>query len=176
MFKLFNRENTPRIVDRVFMHTKNKWQYCQKLFAENSKTIFIGWFDETIGELENYFSHTLLSVSVVNARTIGRSQVSHCPVIFIEHHPIRKKEQQVLSELGLNEAIFLTALDEPLLRYFGGEKLMSIMEKLGMSEDEAIEHKMITQSIATAQEKIESKVSFEQSTRSQREWMERNIK
>jgi preprotein translocase subunit SecA len=50
-----------------------------------------------------------------------------------------------------------------------------MMESLGMKEDEAIEHPMITQSIANAQEKIEAKVSFEQSARSQAEWMDRNL-
>jgi len=35
---------------------------------------------------------------------------------------------------------------------------------------------LITQSIANAQEKIEARISIEQSTRSQAEWMERNLK
>jgi preprotein translocase subunit SecA len=50
-----------------------------------------------------------------------------------------------------------------------------MMGNLGMKEDEAIEHPMITQSIANAQEKIEAKVSLEQSARSQAEWMDRNL-
>jgi preprotein translocase subunit SecA len=62
------------------------------------------------------------------------------------------------------------------LKYFGGEKLITMMQNMGMKKDEAIEHTLITQSIANAQEKIEAKVSIEQSTRSQAEWMERNLK
>jgi preprotein translocase subunit SecA len=70
----------------------------------------------------------------------------------------------------------LTALDEALLMIFGGDKLIKIMQGLGMNEDEIIEHKMVSQSIANAQEKIEKKVTIEQSMRSQSEWIERNFK
>ncbi len=50
------------------------------------------------------------------------------------------------------------------------------MQKLGLKEDEIIEHKMVSQSIANAQKKIEEKLVIEQSVRSQAEWIERNIK
>ena len=176
MFKLFGKDNKPEIIDRVFIHMKNKWVYCQKILAENPKTIFIGWFDDTIEELENYFSQAGIQASIFKARTTSRSQIEGLPIIFIEHYPMKSKEKQFLEQLGLKEAVFLTALDEPLLKYFGGEKLIRMMESMGMKEDEPIEHKMITQSITNAQEKIEAKVSIEQSTRSQAEWMERNLK
>ena len=51
-----------------------------------------------------------------------------------------------------------------------------MIQSLGINEDEIIEHKMVGQSIANAQEKIEKKVVVEQSVRSQAEWMERNFK
>lgn len=176
MFKLFNKDKKPEVIDRVFMHKQNKWSYCKRVLSENPKTTFIGWFDETIEEFENYLSPANLSCSILKARTTSRSQIEGSDIIFMEHYPMKSKEQQFLEALGIKEVIFLTALDEPLLKPFGGEKLIGIMEKMGLKEDEAIEHKMITQSIATAQEKIESKVSIEHSARSAAEWMERNFK
>jgi hypothetical protein len=176
MFKLFNKENKPRIIDRVFIHMENKWAYCQKISSQNLDKIFIGWFDDTITELENYFSATGTKSSILKARTTNKFQIESLPVVFIEHYPMKSKEQELLEQLGLKEAVFLTALDEPFLKYFGGEKLIKMMENLGMKKDEAIEHKLITQSIANAQEKIEAKVSIEQSARSQAEWMDRNLK
>jgi preprotein translocase subunit SecA len=59
---------------------------------------------------------------------------------------------------------------------FGGERLIKIMQGLDMKEDEIIEHKLVSQSIANAQKKIEKKVTVEQSMRSQSEWIERNFK
>lgn len=176
MFKLFNKENKPRITDKIFIHTKNKWPYCQKLLQENSKTIFIGWFDDSIEELERYLSQTNVQAVVLKARTISRSQIREMHIVFIEHYPVKSKEDQLFDQLSLKEAIFLSAVDEPLLKHFGGDKLISIMEGMGMKEDDPIEHKLITQSIVTAQKKIESKVFLDHSTRSQAEWMERNIK
>ena len=176
MFKLFNKDKKPAIIDLVFIHKENKWGHCKKVLAENSNTIFIAWFDDTVDELESYFSQANIQATILKARTISKSQLEGSKIIFIEHYPMKNKEEPLLELLSLKEVVFLTALDEPLLKYFGGEKLISMMEKMGMKEDEAIEHKLITQSIANAQEKIEQKVSIEQSTRSQIEWMERNLK
>jgi preprotein translocase subunit SecA len=84
---------------------------------------------------------------------------------------MKSKEETVFKQLELKEVIILTSLDEPLLIMFGGEKLIKIMQSLGMNEEEIIEHKMVSQSIATAQEKIEKKVIVEPTARSQSEWL-----
>jgi hypothetical protein len=178
MFKLFHKENSKaKIIDRVFMQELGKWNYCLNILAENPKTIFIGWFDATIAALENFIVRTnSFPVAILNARSVHRSQVDGSSIVFIEHHPMKSKEELIFYQLNLKEVIILTALDEPLLTLFGGEKLLDIMQKLGMKEDEIIEHKMVSQSIANAQKKIEGKLVIEQSVRSQAEWIERNIK
>ena len=76
MFKLFHTsENKPKIIDKIFMHTTKKWAYCKKILTENPKTIFIGWFDETIAELENYFYKLTSKLLVLKARTTIKSQL-----------------------------------------------------------------------------------------------------
>jgi hypothetical protein len=168
MFKLFhNNDNELKVIDKVFMYKQSKWNYCRKLLSENAKIIFIGWFDETISELETQVGQN----TVLNARTIHRSQIDGSTVIFIEHHPMKSKEETIFKQLELKEVIVLTALDEPLLKMFGGERLITIMQDLGMKEDEIIEHKMVSQSIATAQEKIGNKIIVEPTARSQAEWL-----
>jgi hypothetical protein len=168
MFKLFHdRDGQARVIDKVFMYKRSKWNYCRKHLSENPKAVFIGWFDETISELEIIIGAN----TVLNARTIHRSQIEGSAIIFIEHHPMKSKEETVFKQLELKEVIILTSLDEPLLIMFGGEKLIKIMQSLGMNEEEIIEHKMVSQSIATAQEKIEKKVIVEPTARSQSEWL-----
>ena len=170
MFKLFhNKDNKTKVIDKVFMYKQSKWNYCLKFLSENPKIVFIGWFDETISELENHIPKTV----VLNGRTIHKSQIEGATVIFIEHHPMKSKEETVFKQLGLKEVIILTSLDEPLLVMFGGEKLIKVMQGLGMKEDEIIEHKMVSQSIVNAQEKIEKKVIVEPAGRSQSEWLKR---
>ena len=177
MFKLFHSEDKQKISDRVFMHQQAKWNYCQKLLAKDPKTIFIGWFDDTIAELEIFFSsYTSSPPTILNARTIHKAQVEGSPIIFVEHHPMKSKEELVFGQLGLKKVIVLTSLDEPLVKLFGGEKLIEIMQKLGIKEEEVIEHKMVSQSIANAQNKIEERMIVEQSVRSQSDWLERSLK
>lgn len=178
MFKLFhNEDNKVKIIDRVFMYRQSKWDYCRKFLSATPKIIFIGWFDETIAELENHIDrHNNPAVSILNARTIHRSQVEGLTILFIEHHPMKSKEEIAFRQLDLKEVIVLTSLDEPLLTRFGSEKLIEIMQGLGMNDNEIIEHKMVGQAIANAQEKIEKKIIVEQTVRSQEEWMERNLR
>src|SRR5215204_581297 len=160
MFKLFQSEDgKTTIYDRVFMQRQTKWNYCQKKLAADPKTIFIGWFDDTIAELENFLGRYNSSPAIIlNARTTHRTQVQGSPIIFIEHHPMKSKEELIFEQLGLKEAIILTSLDEPLVKIFGGEKLIDIMQKPGMKEDEVIEHKMVSHSIVNAQKKIEERM------------------
>ena len=178
MFNLFHsKDGKIKISDRVFMHRQAKWNYCQKILMEDPKIIFLGWFDDTIAELENFFGrHNSSPIIALNARTTHRTQVQGSSIIFIEHHPMKSKEELMFEQLSLKEAIILTSLDEPLLKIFGGEKLIDIMQKLGMKEDELIEHKMVSQSIANAQKKIEERMIVEQSVRSQSEWLEQSLK
>ena len=72
--------------------------------------------------------------------------------------------------------IVFSALDEPLFKHFGSDKVIPFMKMLGMKEDEAIEHSMVSKSIIKGQEKLSGMVSLEQSANSQAEWMEKNIK
>lgn len=175
MFKLFRKGNKPSTSDKVFIHTRDKWPYCQKRLTENPNTIFIGWFDDTIDELETYFLQTNVRATILRARTVSKLQIEKAHIIFLEHYPMKTREDQLLNQLNLKQAIFLTSADEPLLKNFGGEKLVKIMENMGMKDD-PIEHKLLAQSIANTQKKIESKVLIDHSARSQASWMERNFK
>jgi hypothetical protein len=49
------------------------------------------------------------------------------------------------------------------------------MKQLGMKENEPVQHKLISQSIHNAQEKIAQKLVVEHASSSQKEWMEKNI-
>lgn len=176
MFKLFQKDGKTNIIDRVFVHQQFKWNHCLNILEKDPNTIFIGWFDDTINQLEKFLAEKNTATSaILTARSTQRSHVEGSRIIFIEHHPMKTKEDILFAELNLKEAIILTSLDEPLLSIFGGEKMIGILQKLGIKEDEIIEHKLVTQSIANAQRKIEERMSIEQTTRSQTEWIERNL-
>ena len=96
-------------------------------------------------------------------------------VIFIEHYPLRDKEEDIYQKLGLQNAIVHSALDEPFMKAFGSEKIIDLMKKLGAKEEEAIQHSMISSSIKNAQEKLKKKISFERTCRSQADWIRHNL-
>jgi hypothetical protein len=109
------------------------------------------------------------------AREVNRPQVENNPVVFAEHYPLKKKEEQLFQNLHLEEVKVLSALDEPLFKRLGSDKIIQLMTQMGMDEKQSVEHSMITKAIHNAQEKMESKVNFEQSARSQNEWLEKNL-
>jgi hypothetical protein len=96
--------------------------------------------------------------------------------VFVEHYPLHIKELDLIKDWGAEKIIVYSAMDEPLFKHFGSEKLIPIMKMLGMKEDEVIEHSMVSKSIINGQEKIAQQVTIEQSASSQEEWMRKNIK
>ena len=73
-------------------------------------------------------------------------------------------------------ATFYSSLDEPSFEIFGATNVISIMEKLGLKDDESIEHAMVAKAMERAREKIESKVKFEHEATSEKEWFQKNVK
>ena len=96
-------------------------------------------------------------------------------VVFAEHYPLPKKEQELFKTLNLKEIPIMSSLDEPLFKHFGGERLIDTIKKLGMNEDEVIGHSFITSAIRNAQEKLGKKVRMEKAASSAEEWFKANI-
>jgi hypothetical protein len=115
------------------------------------------------------------NINLIAAREIRLQHVENKTVVFAEHYPLKKKEEELFQNLRLEEVKILSSLDEPLFKRFGSDKIIQLMKQMGMNEKQSIEHNMITKAIHNAQEKMESKVSFERSAHSQNDWLERNL-
>jgi preprotein translocase subunit SecA len=100
-----------------------------------------------------------------------------CHLLFLGHYPLPDKENKLLERLnGIRplSITFYSSLDNPLMDVFGANNIISLMEKLGMKEDEAIEHTMVTKAMQNARRKLEEMVKFEQTALSEKEWFEKN--
>jgi|GEM_PF-1493297 len=99
--------------------------------------------------------------------------------IFAEHYPAFKYENQILQKIAKlfpeSEIGFYTALREPFFEVFDGERIIKMMQTLGMDENEMINHTMIDKSIIRAQEKIQGKIIQERRATSQKKWLEINL-
>lgn len=81
-------------------------------------------------------------------------------VLGTERHESRRIDNQLRGRSGRQGdpggSQFYISLDDELMRIFGGERLRSIMNRLGLPDDQPIEHGLITKSIESAQRKVES--------------------
>jgi preprotein translocase subunit SecA len=82
-------------------------------------------------------------------------------IIGTERHESRRVDNQLRGRSGRQgdpgSSRFYLSLEDPLLRIFAGERINKIMVMLKMPEGEAIEHRMVTNSIESAQRKVEAR-------------------
>ena len=82
-------------------------------------------------------------------------------IVGTERHESRRIDNQLRGRSGRQgdpgESRFYLSLEDDLLRLFGSDNIAHIMDRLGMGEDDPIEHKMITKSIENAQKKVEGR-------------------
>jgi len=80
-------------------------------------------------------------------------------VIGTERHEARRIDNQLRGRSGRQgdpgSSQFYVSMDDDLMRIFGGERLKSLMERLGLPDDMPIENRMISRSIESAQKKVE---------------------
>ncbi|MCR5756477.1 MAG: preprotein translocase subunit SecA [Selenomonas sp.] len=82
-------------------------------------------------------------------------------ILGTERHESRRIDNQLRGRSGRQgdpgESRFFLSLEDDLLRLFASDRIAGMMDKLGMEEDEPIEHKLITNSIEHAQKKVEAR-------------------
>ena len=82
-------------------------------------------------------------------------------ILGTERHESRRIDNQLRGRAGRQgdpgASRFYLSLEDDLLRLFASDRVTKSMDKLGMEEDEPIEHKLITNSIEHAQKKVEAR-------------------
>jgi preprotein translocase subunit SecA len=81
-------------------------------------------------------------------------------IIGTERHESRRIDNQLRGRAGRQgdpgSSRFYVSLEDELMRLFGSDRIKGIMDKLGMDENQPIEHPMISKTIENAQKKVES--------------------
>jgi len=81
-------------------------------------------------------------------------------VIGTERHEARRIDNQLRGRAGRQgdpgSSRFYLSLEDDLMRLFGSERISSVMTKLGLEEDQPIEHSLITKAIENAQRRVEA--------------------
>ncbi len=91
----------------------------------------------------------------------GVAELGGLHIIGTERHESRRIDNQLRGRSGRQgdpgSSRFYLSLEDDLMRLFGSDNIAGIMDKLGMEEDEPIEHSLITKSIEQAQKKVEAR-------------------
>ena len=81
-------------------------------------------------------------------------------VIGTERHEARRIDNQLRGRAGRQgdpgSSRFYLSLEDDLLRIFGSERISHIMDRLGIEEDQPIEHRLVTKAIENAQRRVEA--------------------
>ena len=91
----------------------------------------------------------------------GVAELGGLAIIGTERHESRRIDNQLRGRAGRQgdpgSSRFYLSLEDDLLRLFAADRIAKVMDKLGMEEDEPIEHSIITSSIEHAQKKVEAR-------------------
>ena len=90
----------------------------------------------------------------------GVAELGGLHIIGTERHESRRIDNQLRGRAGRQgdpgSSRFYISLEDDLMRLFGSDNIKGVMDKLGMEEDQPIEHPIITRAIENAQKKVEA--------------------
>ncbi len=91
----------------------------------------------------------------------GVAELGGLHVMGGQRHESRRIDNQLLGRSGRQgdpgSSQFYLSLEDDLLRIFGGDRIASVMDRLGMEEGQAIEHDLLTGAIRRAQKRVEGR-------------------
>jgi len=100
------------------------------------------------------------ALSIVQKEKESVVQLGGLHVIGTERHEARRIDNQLRGRSGRQgdpgSSRFYLSLEDDLLRIFGSERISNIMDRLGIEEDQPIEHRLVTRAIENAQRRVEA--------------------
>lgn len=141
----------------------SKLEMKKKGFTDEVLALVDGFYDtEDVEVLEarkvykELYDKYKVDTDVENQKVIDAGGIH---IIGTERHESRRIDNQLRGRAGRQgdpgSSRFFISLDDDLMRLFGGERMMNLIDTLKMPEDEPMEHKILTKSIENAQRKVE---------------------
>ncbi len=171
MFGLFSKkEKGLKVIDWVWISDDAKFKACAAFKKDNPDVLFVAWFDDTLAKAQRYFKENNIDDKVYLANELTYTWANQT-LIFLEHHPLIAEEEKKVAELGKTEITVCSSLTEPIFQSYGGDRIIALMQKMGMKDDEMISHSMVSDSIKRAQQSIAENLINPGSSRSQEDWL-----
>jgi hypothetical protein len=191
-------EKSPSNVDQgpdmIWLTTAAKYQgvrreLLQKSMSRSAAILLISHFSDVHDELnsivEGYAGEVpvlVVRASDLSSRIAGGFAADENTVIDIivaERHPLLSEDDRVLSSFADDlpcrcRVSYHVSLEDALMNLFAGESVIAMLRKLGMSDNEAIESRMVQKRVQQAQKKITARVSGNRPAATARQWLELN--
>ncbi len=134
--------------------------YDEAVIAE--ATGFAETQDETIREARKLFAERMASHrEVTNAEAEKVREVGGLFILGTERHESRRIDNQLRGRSGRQgdpgESRFYLAMTDDVMRLFGSERVMGMMDRMGMDEDTPLDAKLLSGGIEQAQKTVESR-------------------
>ncbi len=190
MFGLFKSKPPKKQIDYLVYRTevakyKMMVDDIKQKFTSAGVVVVVCFFKDTYDELERLFEasgvnkgdhDTTFSLFMFD-QTEWKRLGDDYDLVLAEIHPLSSSMQVVLDSYTGNTSLSCyVSLDNAFFNLFGGDRLITLLDSLGIEEYEMISHTMVNKSIDNAQKKIEAKVEFPKTTNSLDEWMKVNVK
>jgi hypothetical protein len=205
MFSFLKKSSSHKHIDKVWKTRqaclKGMMTEALHVISKSGKPVILSWFEDrhqTLLEfldkyqvpyviMDEYFDLSAdKSVFILNAEMVLSSlhvdsfRTKSKTIIADGHYPIDSHENSVIEKLcdtsSANSVLFCLSLEDQLLKYFGSENIISLLEKLGLDENESLDHPMIQKAIERAREKISTSVLSEIRTQNESDWFTKNVK
>ena len=130
----------------------------QKFIDDDEYVYFFqdGFFRIERAEWDRLFTHFKAETDADHELVVNAGGLH---IIGTERHEARRIDNQLRGRAGRQgdpgSSRFYLSLEDDLMRIFGGERLQTLMDKMGMEEDVPIEATMVTKSLARAQKQVE---------------------
>ena len=124
--------------------------------------------EESLTPADNVYMNSKLTIQYPNAQKLEEAQAEYEKVVALgglhvigtERHESRRIDNQLRGRAGRQgdpgSSQFYISLEDELMRLFGSENIMGLMDRLGMDDSQPVENKMITRGIENAQRRVEA--------------------
>lgn len=149
----------PAVRDRVWVDLDARDRAVVRA-ARQGPVVVLTCFEETRERLRRRLAEAgLAGVTVALA---GGPLPPSGEVLVAERHPDptvdRELWERFVRERPDLEPVAFCAMDDPLMRRFGGERTAELMKRMGLEPDEPVEHTLVSQALASARAKVGERV------------------
>lgn len=193
LFGSRKRSNVEVAPDHIWMTTDAKFAGLAREAEDRSRSesaaiLLVAHFQDVLVHLNKLAEelHGRVSVTAVPAEQLqadiaagqNLDESTTIDIIVGERHPLPSVDdrlEEFAEELPCRcRFSHHVSLDDPIMNIFAGEPIKELLRKLGMSENEAIESKMVSRRIRAAQQKIEGRSFSDARAESAATWFELN--